>query len=845
MKHIFILLYILAITLSANNGWAQQAFSPGNVLVNRIGDGSTTLNSAAFAINILEYTPSGTLKQTITSFSGTNLLTESGTATSNGYIGYASGILAVPGYNSALDTANVASSNTKATNLINGNSGGVATRVVFPTGGPSGTPPSPYSGNNFRSIFPTSANTFYTGGNSAGTPATGGVWYYNGSAFIKISNASAQNNVRNVAVFNNQLYFSTGAGTTGIYSLGTGTPTTSGQAQAELITESGMSAYAFLLIDTDDDGIIDRAFIADDRTSNANGGINRWDYNTITSTWTRTYARRFNTATSQLSTAVAGVISIRGLSGWFNKATGETVLYATGTENSNNSLISFTDDGTATPPVSFTTVATAGTNYIFRGVSFVDEVNFDQNRTLTDFSIRQGGRATIAPGNEVTISGTLSNSGTLTIKSNASGTGSLIHSSSGVSATVERYVAGNWSAADAGWHLISSPVASQAISAFETTGAGNGYDFYGWRESDKTWLNYKAGDFSTWNGGTNFVVGRGYLLSYEANQTQSFSGNLNVSDVSVSGLSYTPAQGNGWHLLGNPFVSALEWNKTGGSWSLTNVAGTAKVWNSGTKAYDDVVANGIIPSAQGFFVQVSNATNSLTIPASARIHSRAAWYKNTTPRILLSAAPTDGSSRQESQIRIEPAATAGFDFYHDSRFLEGYAPKFYSMADGEMLSTNALPQIQNGTSIPFGFVKNQHNHFIIRLEESLPGETILLKDLKLNITHDLSQQPEYLFSAAEGDDANRFLLVFGTVGINEKPNNQQTLQAAMHNGQLWVNNPTDNSLLSIHDLSGRLLQQMRLPNTGLQQLGTNLRPGAYIIRLQGNNHTLSAKVINR
>lgn len=455
-----------------------------------------------------------------------------------------------------------------------------------------------------------------------------------------------------------------------------------------------------------------------------------------------------------------------------------------------------------------------------------------------NLSIGSGGAATLAVNKGLTVSGTLSNSGTLTIKSDASGTGSLIHSSSGVSATVERYVAGHANVAADGWHLMGSPVATFNISG-SPFAPGTSDDFYGWSESTNTWLNYKAGN------PTQIVPGTGYLVAYENTGTKTFSGNLNVSDVSVSGLSYNPSQGNGWHLLGNPFASALEWNKTGGSWSLSNVAGTAKVWNSGTKAYDDVVANGIIPSAQGFFVQVNNATNGLTIPAAARAHSSTAWYKNTTPRILLSASPADGSSRQESQIRMEAEATAGFDFYHDSRFLPGYAPQFYSKAGAEMLSTNAMPQILSGTSIPFGFVKNQHNSFVIRLEESLPDETILLKDLKLNLTHNLSQQPEYLFSAAEGDDANRFLVVFGTVGINEKPNNQQTLQAAMHNGQLWVNNPTDSSLLSIHDLSGRLLQQLRLQNSGLQQLGTNLRPGAYLIRLQGNSQTLSTKVINR
>ena len=165
--------------------------------------------------------------------------------------------------------------------------------------------------------------------------------------------------------------------------------------------------------------------------------------------------------------------------------------------------------------------------------------------------------------------------------------------------------------------------------------------------------------------------------------------------------------------------------------------------------------------------------------------------------------------------------------------------------DNEKLSTNAMPVLPNGTSIPFGFEKNQHSSYVIRLEESLPGETIFLKDLKLNTVHNLSQNPEYLFSAVQGDDPNRFLLVFGTVGVDEKPANRAQLQAYMANGLLWVNNPAENSQLAVFDLSGRLLMQQQLRNKGLQQLSLNLQKGAYILRLTEGNSSLSTKVINQ
>src|SRR5262245_52851483 len=65
-------------------------FTPGNVVVVRVGDGSATLSNASTAVFLDEYSPSGTLVQTIvmpTAVAGSNNpLTNSGTATSEGYL---------------------------------------------------------------------------------------------------------------------------------------------------------------------------------------------------------------------------------------------------------------------------------------------------------------------------------------------------------------------------------------------------------------------------------------------------------------------------------------------------------------------------------------------------------------------------------------------------------------------------------------------------------------------------------------------------------------------------------------------------------------------------------------
>jgi hypothetical protein len=350
-------------------------FSGGSLVVERIGNGTTTLSSTAFQISVLEVTTAGSLTQTIILPSGTSdPQTDSGSASSDGYLNTYSGFVSVPGYNNAAGTAGVASLNSKVNSLL-GTSGTVVTRTLFPTGGPTGTPPSPFSGNNYRSSIATSGSTFYATGHSSGSPVTGGAWYFDGTAFTQVSSTATGQvtNLRNVEIYNNQLFFSTGSGTTrGVYSIGSGLPTTSGQTATSFINMgTSAEAYGFVLFDTNNDSTLDLAYVADDRTTSTAGGINRFNFSG--GAWSQTgSAFRFDTSSSLLttSTAAAGgsLVSIRGLTGTYDAATSTATLFATTTQTSDNSLISFLDTGSLSTSTTFNTLRSAGTNFVFRGV---------------------------------------------------------------------------------------------------------------------------------------------------------------------------------------------------------------------------------------------------------------------------------------------------------------------------------------------------------------------------------------------------------------------------------------------------------------------------------------------
>lgn len=462
--------------------------------------------------------------------------------------------------------------------------------------------------------------------------------------------------------------------------------------------------------------------------------------------------------------------------------------------------------------------------------------------TINDW-IKNEGEINLEPGSKMTVISTLSQmvgEEGLILKSNSDLTGSLIHNTVGVQATIQRHFPeADWSEPGDGWHLLASPVPGQAISgAWTPTGTLNDYDFYQWDEPTHTWLNQKVvGNYIN-----AFESGIGYLAAYQQLSTKTFKGNINVNNVTIPlTRSSIPGSTNhyGWNLLGNPFASALDWSHE--SWNRNeNIGGVAKIWHNG--GYIDIDSDDpIIPSANGFFVFTDENLVEITIPAAARVHDVENWYKSTGNRFLLTAKAAGADILQRSVIKANPQATAGFDLQYDSRFMSGFAPIFYSIVNDVYFSTNTLPQLTAQTAVPMGFVKNQADDFEIELLETIPDFEVYLTDVKLNIEHNLSKNPVYAFSSQQGDEPGRFLLHFGSVGISDRLPGENLL--AWHsNGELFIKNSGGKTRLTIYDVQGRLLKSHTLTLQELNIIPMHLPTGVYILNLTGSESSQSVKV---
>jgi hypothetical protein len=332
---------------------AAAPFKPGNMVVARVGDGSATLTAAATEVFLDEYTPSGTLVQTIalpTSVSGNNrILTASGNNTYElGLTRSADGhYLVLTGYSAAPGTTGVANSQANdITRVI----GLIAADGTVDTSTSTGEA---FSTGSIRAAATVDGTSFYSVGTNSGVQ-----YQAFGSAMTTQLN-TAPSSIRSISVANGSLYISTNSDAYyGLSRVGTGLATTEGQAVTVLPgfpgATAGSSPIGFYFADLSDavPGI-DVAYVADDRS--IDGGIQKWSL--VAGSWV-------------LNGTIAGSPSaaVRGLNG--STSGTEVALAATST----NGLFFLTDDTGYNVAPALTDVPAslvgAEANTAFRGVAF-------------------------------------------------------------------------------------------------------------------------------------------------------------------------------------------------------------------------------------------------------------------------------------------------------------------------------------------------------------------------------------------------------------------------------------------------------------------------------------------
>lgn len=330
------------------------AIGTGNLVVYRVGDGAGGLVNTGNAVFIDEYTPSGTLVQSIampTTSSGSNKqLIASGTATSEGMLTVSPNgqFVTVTGYARDIGGVGSLSGTTSAAvnrsvGIITVSSGAVDSSTALTNW---------TSGNNPRSAATTNGTDIWLAG------GTNGVSHTNKGATTATTGLTTLGNVRQVNVFNNQLYASndsTSGNTVILGTVGSGLPTTGVQTYTSLpgfITHASTpsaSAYSFFFADLSTSVAgLDTLYVADDSalaltkyslvsgnwTANGTVGVDADDYRGITGAVSGSTVTLFATRKGGSGATGGGeLVSLADSSGHNGAFSGAPTLLATAAAN--------------------------------------------------------------------------------------------------------------------------------------------------------------------------------------------------------------------------------------------------------------------------------------------------------------------------------------------------------------------------------------------------------------------------------------------------------------------------------------------------------------------------------
>jgi len=493
-------------------------------------------------------------------------------------------------------------------------------------------------------------------------------------------------------------------------------------------------------------------------------------------------------------------------------------------------------------------IPTLATDVVISDAASFNPVIGEGDGACKDMAIAEGASLTINAGYALTVAGTLTNNAGnngLVIKSDASGTGSLIHATPDVDARVERYLTPDL------WHYTSVPV-SDALSGVFT-------DIYLRTFDEQTY------SWNPWIVPTDIPLE--VMLGYAAwvsgdPMTVTFEGKINTGNHSINVTRNNSLTNPGWNLVGNPYPSALNWDAASG-WNKTNVNNTIYYYsgNGGLSNYKYYIGSGgeipgvgvnegtnEIPAMQGFFVH-AGSDGSLSVNNNARIHSTQPYYKNSNTEIPVIRLQAEGNGlTDETVIRFYPGSELNFDGDFDALKLFGNGhPQIYSVTPDETeLAISTLPEYDEETVIPIGFMAASEGLHTISLTEFIAFESnehIFLEDILTGTIQQLSNPTPYIFSSAPDDETNRFLLHFSNpLGTSE--NNITPISIYAHGNAVYVNlKENSNTGIFIHDLLGREIYQHKVSGENLVRIDMASETGFFLVTVQSGSHRTTQKVI--
>lgn len=395
-----------------------------------------------------------------------------------------------------------------------------------------------------------------------------------------------------------------------------------------------------------------------------------------------------------------------------------------------------------------------------------------------------------------------------------------------------------------GWYLFGIPIEISSdnqtyiAEVLDAREDNEDIDLYFWKEDyteeemQGMWANYKAYDFAE----PFFKEGRGYLISYANNTTNSFSGKINdnssytlLNNATLSGVgSYY-----GWHLVANPYSFPISLSQI----ERTNSTVPSFLNSSGN--YEVLMGANTLQPFEGFFVQVNNSDNSFVVNKNEPI---AKSSLNDINFISFSINNIDGEDK--TYLAFDTNFTNALEWQTDNHKLLGYglAPEIYTTFDNENFAVNVIPpSLEDTLNVDLRCIIKQEGEYTLKYKGELPlsYNKIGLYDRQSGeMLRDFSLDSVYVFSADETMDEDKFILKFirNSLGGGILASSH-FINISQENNLVRVYSDEEISLITLYSMDGKEIYK-----TKDKEIVIN-KKGFFLLKVKTTNSEKVFKVI--
>lgn len=439
-------------------------------------------------------------------------------------------------------------------------------------------------------------------------------------------------------------------------------------------------------------------------------------------------------------------------------------------------------------------------------------------------TISSGGKLTVNGGGLLVVNGELINYDTITFRSVnnstamlGASTGSITNNGNG-KVSIERYIPANGTRR---YRMLASNLVSytfsQLIDDIFVTGPSSGVGFdvapihtsnpsvYTYQETTAgTGRGWKAVDninnsLSTGLGAYVFVRGDRTLAApswYQApfatpnDVTTDHIGDVVIGNVSPP-VTYTntgsPAN-DGYNFVANPYPSPIDWSLI----TKNNLSAFYYVYNPVTGSTVALSGSSVIASGQGFWVQATSASPSITFTESCKTTNSPAnntYFKSAADPFTIYMIK-DSVNSDMAVLRFDNTASPHFNHNEDARKMANSVLNIALFADSQKVQINTVPpstSMADTFDLSVAAAQGNYQLQFAHTNQIPPGKTLLLRDLFVQSVTPVANNMimPLQITAANASQGKRYQLIL--INTNALPVEWLTFSGEQNNPSIKLN----------------------------------------------------------